>query len=124
MNEQTIKLLEGLADKLGTTTEYLWVTMVNQAHISAMNDILMCSIFIFFIGFGWWFINKQRSRKGNISLFEIWGNDDHEGLQYIIVIHGAFTALTSICIFGAIGDIITKLSNPEYWALMRILEKI
>lgn len=35
MEEKTIKLIEQLAQKLGTTTEYLWAVLLKQAPIDA-----------------------------------------------------------------------------------------
>lgn len=42
MNEQTVKLVEQLAQKLGTTTEYLWNVLIKQAPISAAIDMIYC----------------------------------------------------------------------------------
>lgn len=39
MNENTVKLVESLAQKLGTTSEYTWGVLVKQAQINAWLSI-------------------------------------------------------------------------------------
>ena len=39
MNDQTAKLIEQLAQKLGTTTEYLWSVLIKQAPIDALSRL-------------------------------------------------------------------------------------
>ena len=40
MNEKTEQLLQSLADKLGTTTEYLWTILVNQAKFDVIVSLI------------------------------------------------------------------------------------
>ena len=48
MNENTARLLDNLATKLGTTSEYLWSVLLKQAPISGW--IAVVEIVIFVVG--------------------------------------------------------------------------
>lgn len=41
MNEQTLKILSDLSNKMGTTTEYLWTILLKQGPISGIIDLFL-----------------------------------------------------------------------------------
>lgn len=49
MNEKTEQLLQSLADKLGTTTEYLWTILVNQAKFDVIVSLIQMAFMAAFI---------------------------------------------------------------------------
>ncbi len=111
MEKEIIKLIEVLADKLGTTTIYLWKILVKQAFISGITDIIQYIIII--IATIW--LTKFTKRKVK---------DDME--DYEIVITCAMwivMALLLIIAFFSIGTTITAFTNPEYWALEQLTKK-
>ena len=44
MNDQTAALLQNLANKLGTTSEYLWGILLRQATLSGTTDLIQYAI--------------------------------------------------------------------------------
>ena len=111
MNDQTTKLIETLAAKLGTTADHLWSVLVTQARLSATIDlsgIVICYALLFIsLMFGWW-----RSRDG----------DDFWGFINIILVLG-FVILSLITLTQA-SNIAAGFYNPEYLALREILKAL
>jgi hypothetical protein len=120
MNDNTVILLEQLANKLGTTSEYLWSILLKQAYISAITDlifviviwlsgIILLSLHLYFSGY-----------KRDNSLY-----DDYEDFLPMIMIVAAliWTVLFVVSII-IISSIVTAFINPEYWALKQILNAI
>lgn len=124
MNDQTAKLLEQLAQKLGTTTEYLWSILLKQAPIDATVTLLQ-TIFILFVGWGIFKVHKRLLKKP--------ANQDYDDSYYekydlgamvpmvIVTIGWGIMAIICFCCFGSI---ISGYLNPEYWALKEILSSI
>lgn len=52
MNEGTERLLTQLAEKLGTTTEYLWAVLLKQAPIDAIGQLVSIVLFACLTGIG------------------------------------------------------------------------
>jgi hypothetical protein len=106
MNEQMMKMLEVLANKLGTTAEHLWAILIKQAYITAWTDIILLIAFIVLL-----FI------LGKIS-FKFLVNFDRILVSIIIV--------TVLCMLmgNFIPEIVNGFFNPEYWAFKNILSCI
>jgi hypothetical protein len=105
MNEQTLKLLESLAAKFGTTTEYLWGVLIKQAHISATTDLVRVLITIIVASI----LTKKILSVDCDDPFYKW-----LGIGVIwVIIGGAF--------LGSIGGIVNGFVNPEYWALQQVI---
>lgn len=124
MNDNTAKLLEQLAQKLGTTTEYLWRVLLKQAPISATTTLLQIFLILLF-GWGLWKIHKRLLKKsgdGNYSenLYEEWGM-----VAMFPMILGAliFGIMLMISLFS-ISDVVNGYFNPEYWALKEVLNSL
>ena len=115
MNENTTQLIEQLAQKLGTTAEYLWSVLLKQAPISAITDLaLFCLSLI--VGFVLYRLHKYFTRT------EEYDNNEFTTILMIglFVFWGVFLL---ICVFS-FQNIITGLYNPEYWALKEVLKSI
>lgn len=117
MNETTAKLLEQLASKLGTTTEYLWSVLLKQASIDATTTLFQ-------------FILIGISAKSLYSLHKklckevdgYTGYEKNESYIFTMAIAGIIVAFLAVIAFFHIGDVVNGLVNPEYWALDRILK--
>lgn len=118
MNEQTLNALKELAAKLGTTAEHLWSVLIRQAYISFATDLVL----YFVLALAMWLSFKK--------LFPFLSNRIHEdpdGDFAYWIAAGMTATLLVLCILLAIfniTDTVTKIANPEYWALMRILDAI
>lgn len=120
MNEQSTKLLEQLAYKLGTTTEYLWGVLIKQAPIAATTQLCQ-TIGVIIFGFILWKIHKyllKENDKGysRYSTYE-------EGAAIPMVIGLIIFMFCIIACFICFSDVINGYFNPEYWALDSILNK-
>ena len=118
MNNESTKLLEQLAEKMGTTVEYLWDILIYQAHIQAITVLIQ--FVIIFIATYFLFklhirFNKQTDDKHSVYY-------EHEEAVIIpMVFAGIVMAVLIIVAFFCISDIVNGFFNPEYWALQRIL---
>jgi len=121
MNEQTTRLIEQLAQKLGTTAEYLWSVLVAQAKVEAIIGIALVSSTILLTVLLIYLHNKfSKESNEEMSIYY-----DKEEIVIIPMVIGAITVfiliIASLC---SIGTIITGLTNPEYWALKEVLNSI
>jgi hypothetical protein len=121
MNEQQTKLIEQLAMKLGTTTEYLWGIMCRQAQIDAIISIILVGVAI--LG-SIALVIAVRKIYNDLGRDAVWIRDGHD---YIIPVMFwlcvGWLAFDIVTMFS-ISNIVTALSNPEYWALEKIMEMI
>lgn len=107
MNEQAQQLISDLALQLGTTAEYLWGVMVGQAHLHAITVIIICTVLSLACLTAYIATLRQASDK-EAKRFMGWAT-------FILIV------LIWVC---TLGDIVSALYNPEYWALQQILGKI
>ncbi len=122
MNEQTSKLIEQLAQKLGTTTEYLWSVLLKQAPIDAATTLVQI---LFIALFAWLLIAKHNKLSSQTD----WGAYDDKGYNNVgvaalMIVGAAFVFVMTVLCFCSFGDVINGFFNPEYWALKQILSKI
>ncbi len=117
MNDQTLKLAERLAQKSGTTAEYLWQVLLKQAPISAAID-LMYFVLAIIGGFVIYRLNKHFLK------LTAQGNNIYKEQEWIAIIMFVClvvcAAMIMVC-FLSFGNIINGFFNPEYWALDKIL---
>jgi hypothetical protein len=124
MNEQTAKLLEQLANKLGTTSDYLWSILLKQAPIDATVTLLQ-TLFLFIVGWGLWKVHKKLLTKPK-------GQDYYESYYQKYDINAAVLmvfvtigwGIMMIIYFCSFDSIISGFFNPEYWALEEILNSL
>jgi len=118
MNEKTEQLLQSLAEKLGTTVEYLWIVLVNQAKYHAIISLIQMA-FIFAIVFTTIKLHIKFSKKidGKNTIYY-----DKEELVIIPMVLAAITSVILLMFFLAgTSDLFSAIFNPEYWALKRIM---
>lgn len=126
MNNETTKLIESLANKLGTTTEYLWSILLRQAPVSAFIDLVQYAIIILYV----YLIYKKHQQ---LSVVKEWKGGYREESGYSFYEEGAFipmligsiiAVILVISMFFSIPDTINGFINPEYWALKKILSSV
>ncbi len=121
MNDNTYKLLEQLANKLGTTSQYLWGVLLKQAPISATIDIIQILVVVAF-GVVLYKIHKRLIVKKNLDGYNETGYERYEIAAVLPMVIGMILfiilAVISLC---SLGNIINGYLNPEYWALNEIL---
>jgi hypothetical protein len=123
MNEQTTKVIEQLAQKLGTTTEYLWSVLLKQAPIDATVTLFQ-TLCVMIFGLALWKIHKRLLKKESKDEYsETWYEKYEEGAIIPMIIATIIFAILFIICFCCIDDIVNGYFNPEYWALERILHK-
>ena len=121
MNEQTAKMVEQLAEKLGTTTEYLWGILIRQAPMSAFIDLVYC-VLVLFMGYGLFKVHKWllKATEDYDSLYEQF----KEGAVLPMVIASLVWCILFMGCFFSIANIINGFFNPEYWALNKVLRSL
>jgi uncharacterized membrane protein len=119
MNDQTTKLIDQLAQKLGTTTEYLWSVLLRQAPVDATITLIQV-LLVIFSGIALYKMNKHFSDDDNkISYYNA-----AEAICVPMWIGAIIWIILAIASFFCIGDIINGYFNPEFWALEYIFESI
>ena len=119
--EELTPLLEKLAEKLGTTTEYLWGVLLKQAPITAATELVYL-VLVILGGIVLYKVHKRLSKEvdGNNSIY-------YEAEELVIapmVIAAIIWGVLFIICFFSIGTMVTGFLNPEYWALDEIMSLI
>lgn len=115
------KSLELLAEKLGTSVEYMWDILLKQVPINLTMNIV-------FVGFCLLFCVGVLVAHLKLSKKRDWGDDYIEsGYNYyedsaqipmvILAVAGVILFMVSLAI---IPTIVTMIVNPEFWALKQI----
>lgn len=123
MNQQLSQLLEKLATKLGTTTEYLWGVLLKQARISATITLiyfLLCIV----VGFVFYKLHISFSRTDSKNPHSNNAYYEHEELGIIMSIAVGVWGICFILVTMSLSNIFNGYLNPEYWALNKILDSI
>ena len=121
MKNQTTELLEKLAVQLGTTAEYLWSVLLVQARISAMTDLIFLILAIL-SGYLLYRTHRYLS-QGTEDSHSIY-YEKEEAVVIPMIIGLIIWIIFFLAMFFSIGNIISGLFNPEYWALNKILKSI
>lgn len=113
MNELTYRLLQELAEQLGTTTEYLWEVLVSQAPINSLTNIAMYVLWIV----GVILIVRYWVR----STEDLWETENVVLITFYLL-SGVWFVVGFFALLTSAHNTITGFLNPEYWALQQILE--
>ena len=121
MDDKTIQAITVLAEKLGTTAEYLWGTLLLQAKISGCIGI--CSVVIFTISLI--VLTRFVYKKTNILVEKKYGEypqwEDEKAFGAWSAVAFAWIIEIAICI-DVLPMAIYGLLNPGYWALAQVLK--
>lgn len=113
MNDKAISLLQALAEKMGTTTQYLWSVLLKQAPISGITDLIQYAIIAVGAYLYWrWVASDKRD-------FSSGGDSWPGGL-----ILGALVAIFVGAAFFSFPHTVAAFINPEYWALDKVLSAV
>lgn len=120
--EQLTTLLTALAEKLGTTVEYLWSVLLKQAYVEGILNIIYCVItiilFIVFYKYAKYFSSKWKEWTDNCEAEEIFP------IIILVILSVGTLILLGASIFEFLPTAITAFNNPEYWALKEILKQL
>ena len=115
MGELTV-LLEQLAEKLGTTIEYLWGVLMQQAHVESVKNLIVIICSVLFLAVYSIKVVRMLKKWDEIE------REDKEVGAIIFGILGGFLAIASfVGIILGIDVFINTTINPEYWVLQEIL---
>jgi hypothetical protein len=127
MTDQMFQALMALAQKLGTTAEYLFGVLVKQAVISGITNAAILVVWLFVFR-KWFSIVSAKTKRPPASK-----NDDYRGpraewdpedTRYVFawVSIAIMSVATFIMCVTIIPDVVTAILNPEYFALKQILK--
>jgi tetrahydromethanopterin S-methyltransferase subunit D len=114
--ENLTALLENLAEKLGTTTEYLWSVLIKQASISAATSLIYFVLLILG-GVVLYKIHKRLMKKDEDG-DNVYDLKEMAIIPMIIAV--IIWAIIFIICFFELGNVINGFLNPEYWALSEV----
>ena len=123
IQQRVIDALQVLADKLGTTADFLWEVLLRQAMLEGVFNV--------FVALSWTLIVVATligCRKIWVALPKAIPNDSN-GVLVIRMLLGVASALLVIVgtvtgIFGPIRIALTCFVNPEYWASQEVLKRL
>lgn len=125
MNDETAKLIQQLADKLGTTAEHLWGVLVRQAPLAATWGIFELFIDGAIAALFWVIARKLVIRAAKMD------DDGSDELALFACYASAFVCGVIALVFtvgfmlGDLGGFATTLAgffNPEYWAFKQVVK--
>jgi hypothetical protein len=124
MTDNTLAHLAALADKLGTTAEYLWAVLIKQAPIhGTMTIITIVALTIGFVLLARLVMRKTRrpeATEDNPYPHAEWADEFGVIAWFLLVFFGSLTVMAWAIELPAA---ITALIHPEYWALSQILKR-
>lgn len=115
MNDKTADVLQSLAEKLGTTGDYLWNVLLKQAPIYAVTSTVEI---LLTVALTYGFVKSIPQAKKFLD-----GDYDILAGIYLIVA-GLVLAMLIVAAFFTVGNIATAILNPEYWALDKVLSAL
>ena len=114
MTDQIMEVLRVLAEKFGTTTEFLWGIMVKQAYVVGITQIISFAIAGLFV-FAWnryaWSVSFPEEDHGGDKAF---------GIMMVRLFGAVGACMWCMGFLFGLTDIATAFVNPEYWALKQV----
>ena len=122
MNEKTLQALTELANRLGTTTEYLWGVLLKQAPISGIIDLVFMTILIVVSVLLIQFVIRKTTKPKETEAYHDPGAEWAEEAAVLawILVFTFLLFITAFVLFN-FSTAITAMVHPEYWALHQIL---
>lgn len=124
MNEKTLEAITRLAEKLGTTAEYLWGVLLKQAPIAGVVDIAVGAIWIVFAVMWFRFVQQKTTKKKTTdeNLYSSAADWEDEGAFL-----GWFSVFVIVCVSVVVVSsnfktAVEAILSPEYWAIKQILK--
>ena len=111
MTDQIMEILRVLAEKFGTTTEFLWSIMVKQSYVYGATFIVGLAASGMLVAAWNYAVWKMEDR----------GNSDRQlALGFCKLFGVMFAAFWVIVFLSGLLDITTSLVNPEYFAIKQV----
>jgi NADH:ubiquinone oxidoreductase subunit 6 (subunit J) len=123
MDEKTLIALTALANKLGTTAEYLWGVLLKQAPIYGVIEILIMAAWIIATVLWFCFVVKKTKRP-NATKDDKYPEAEWHSEAAFCAWLSVFLLMffSGVLVSNGISKAISGLLNPEYWALRQILK--
>ena len=123
MDDKTLNALTALAEKLGTTAEYLWGVLLKQAPITGVIDMLVIAAWVAAVVIWARFVqrktNKPAPTEDDRYPSAEWEN---EGAFFSWVSVFILCVIVALMAGSCLSTTVAALANPEYWALKQILK--
>jgi hypothetical protein len=124
MDQNTLQALTALAEKLGTTAEYLWGVLLRQAPITGATDLLVMVAWITAV-VGWARFVRRNTASPAPTVEDrypraAWDDDAVVCLAWFSVV--VIAVIAALFIGSSLSITVAALVNPEYWALRQILK--
>lgn len=126
MDDKTIAIINALAQKLGTTAEYLFAVLVRQAPIDGMTRL---AILLGFVAAAVYLVRLVRAKTKVPPATEAdpypraeWRDEMAVGIAWLAT--AFFTGVCALAAACELPGIAAAFFNPEYWALKQILRLI
>lgn len=111
MNEDALKTLAAMAEKMGTTADHLWQVLLRQAPISGLIDLCVMLAWL----------------AASVAMLRLAHKKQDSGDEGLVVALWAgavcVLAISAVIISCGASSVIAAFLNPEYWALMQILNR-
>jgi len=123
MDDKTLQALTALANKLGTTAEYLWGVLLRQAPITGAIDMLLMAAWV--VGAVMWcrFVARKtappKATEDDRYPRADWAE---ESAFFSWVSVGVVALFAGLAVSSSLAIALAALFNPEYWALRQILK--
>lgn len=123
MDDKTLQALTALAEKLGTTAEYLWSVLLKQAPITGMVDLLLTVAWISAAA-AWFAFVKRKTTEPPKTEEDRYPSADwrEEAAFFGWASVGIFSLIAGVVVSSSLATTVAALFNPEYWALAQILK--
>ena len=112
-------LLEKLAEKLGTTSEYLWGILLKQAPIEAT---IIVGQMLLIVLFGIVLIVLHKRFSSTVDGESLYSRYE-EAIAIPMIVCMVVFVILALSAFYAIPELMYGYFNPEYWALQEILKQ-
>lgn len=124
MDDKTLQALTALANKMGTTAEYLWGVLLLQAPITGVIDLALMATLVA-LSVMWCRFVMRKTTTPNPSdecrYPEAEWQDEAATVSWLSV--AALVCVTALSVTTSLAPTAAALLNPEYWALMQILQR-
>lgn len=121
MEKEQNELLQQLAEKMGTTTEYLWSVLLKQAPIDSTTTLIQIALVVLF-GYVIYKLHLKFSKKKEDGYSNEYDNNPQ--IEILMFVSVCIFGILAIASFFCIQSVINGYVNPEYWALKQILDTI
>jgi phosphoglycerol transferase MdoB-like AlkP superfamily enzyme len=122
MDDKTLLALGMLAEKLGTTSEYLWGALLKQAPISGVVDLVVLIAFVVAVWFWAKFVKFKTTPAAPTDECKYPRAEWSEELAAAAWLSVVVAVFIFVCVFAkSLQGIVAAFFNPEFWALKQIL---